>query len=770
MAIVEIGLDVTKPQEHIEKIEGRQGDTKTIVRAHITDDGEVYDFTDKYLEFDCIRPDGEWVRITDGCTNQGNGIWDIELPSQATAYDGLMKLCYCVVKSNTDPKYRESTQRFLVDLDDSSTAEAHLGPYSDQVDRLLLQVDSMLAAWEVEQEREKTAFEAAQTERQEAYTTAEAERDTSYQTAEETRNTSYTTAEATRNTSYESAEATRNTSYQQAETTRQTNSDEAAARANTAADLVDTAVAGQLDPLFNDYIAKNPDLGTKWFFGGSSLAEDGTLTPTPIDSLEITVGSIYDNLIDNELYICVSAGDESTAVWRRVRPEYKVTLNLNGGNINEEDNLTSYSYGIAETLPTPNRIGYTFAGWYTTNDFTGDAVTGIAATETGDKTFYAKWNVGTFTVTFNAIGGTVDTASKQVDYDATYGDLPTPTKTGYAFDGWYTGENGGTLITADSTVQIMADLILYAHWTAITYKVVYKANGGVGDDVTDTVTYDTSYTIQENAFTYEGMNFVKWNTLNDGTGTDQEAGASVSNLCSTQDEEYVLYAQWESALPTKGLALSSYSWDDLSKLSSDAAANPSDYTYLVGQTKSIAINGYGSFDFQIIGIAHDEDADGNKLGFTFQSVALVTTHNMNSSNTTSGGWASTAMKSWMNSDLLTAFPTDLQALMKEANKSYCTASSPSASSTVYKTASKLWIPSYMEVYGNTSYGKEGTQYQYWSEHNSDSGRIKYLNGSSGYWWLRSIGSSSAFLIVFNGGFLGSDGASGTYGVSPCFCI
>lgn len=71
---------------------------------------------------------------------------------------------------------------------------------------------------------------------------------------------------------------------------------------------------------------------------------------------------------------------------------YTVVLDPNGGEIASGHNVTSYTYGTAVTLPTSSYVskdGYTFDGWYDSATLT--EVTTIAATETGNKTYYAKW-------------------------------------------------------------------------------------------------------------------------------------------------------------------------------------------------------------------------------------------------------------------------------------------------------------------------------------------------------------------------------------------
>ena len=79
-----------------------------------------------------------------------------------------------------------------------------------------------------------------------------------------------------------------------------------------------------------------------------------------------------------------------------------------------------------------------------------------------------------YTVTFNANGGSVSTTSKTVTNGSTYGDLPTPTRSGYGFDGWYTVASGGTKITSSTKVSLSANQTLYAHWS-------YSSPGSISD-------------------------------------------------------------------------------------------------------------------------------------------------------------------------------------------------------------------------------------------------------------------------------------------------
>ena len=186
-----------------------------------------------------------------------------------------------------------------------------------------------------------------------------------------------------------------------------------------------------------------------------------------------------------------------------------VYRNMNGLS---NPNPTSYTYGETVTLQSPpSRTGYTFDGWYADWSCTGSPVTGISATDTGDKTFYAGWRANTYTVSFDANDGgvTVNPDSKTVTYEYQYGELPTLTRTGYTFDGWYTSQTGGEKVTASTKVQITADQTLCAHWSINSYTITLKYGDGRADS-TITQNYGTAITRPENP-TRTGYTFTGWN-------------------------------------------------------------------------------------------------------------------------------------------------------------------------------------------------------------------------------------------------------------------
>ena len=95
---------------------------------------------------------------------------------------------------------------------------------------------------------------------------------------------------------------------------------------------------------------------------------------------------------------------------------YTVTLNANGSTLSGDD-VTSYTYGTAVTLPTATKAGYTFGGWYTTEIYAGSAVTSITATDTENKVYYAKWTSDNPVVEINSVS--TDGKSANVDFVTT---------------------------------------------------------------------------------------------------------------------------------------------------------------------------------------------------------------------------------------------------------------------------------------------------------------------------------------------------------------
>ena len=126
---------------------------------------------------------------------------------------------------------------------------------------------------------------------------------------------------------------------------------------------------------------------------------------------------------------------ELTVQW--TAPTYAVTLNTNGGTINN-GNVTGYTYGVGATLPAADDMtytGHTFKGWYDNENLTGSPVTAIGGAETGNKEYWAKWEINQYTITFDTNGGS-EIAPITQDYGTEITAPADPTRKGYTFKGW----------------------------------------------------------------------------------------------------------------------------------------------------------------------------------------------------------------------------------------------------------------------------------------------------------------------------------------------
>ena len=199
-----------------------------------------------------------------------------------------------------------------------------------------------------------------------------------------------------------------------------------------------------------------------------------------------------------------------TAQW--TAPTYAVTLNTNGGTINN-GSVTGYTYGVGATLPTAGDMtytGHTFKGWYDNENLTGSPVTAIGDTETGNKEYWAKWEANTYTVTLNAGGGTINNGNVT---GYTYGvgaTLPTAgdmTYTGHTFKGWYDNENlTGSPVTAIGNTET-GNKEYWAKWEINQYTVTVKPENGKADI---TITQDYGTPITAPTLTREGYQFNGW--------------------------------------------------------------------------------------------------------------------------------------------------------------------------------------------------------------------------------------------------------------------
>jgi len=192
---------------------------------------------------------------------------------------------------------------------------------------------------------------------------------------------------------------------------------------------------------------------------------------------------------------------------------------------------------------TPTRTGYTFVSWNTAADGSGTPYhPGASYTGKTGLTLYAHWKANTYTVKYDANGGTGAPPSQEKIHNISLTlSGAVPTRQGYIFVGWNTAANGngvpylpGAIYTGNAIVT------LYAQWKAI-YIVKYDANGGIGAPPDQEKIHDIPLILSGAVPTRSGYTFVIWNTAANGSGTSY---APNSNY--TTNANVTLYAQWKA--------------------------------------------------------------------------------------------------------------------------------------------------------------------------------------------------------------------------------
>lgn len=171
--------------------------------------------------------------------------------------------------------------------------------------------------------------------------------------------------------------------------------------------------------------------------------------------------------------------------------EYTITFNGNGGDdtVTVEPSTKKTKNGKLESLPTPTRDGYDFEGWFTEAD--GGTEINLDTTFDKDTIVYAHWtdddsnepgdDKAEYTITFNGNGGSVTPSTAKTEANGKLSSLPTPTRDGYQFEGWYTESTGGTKVS--TATEFTQNTTIYAHWTKADetkdeFTVTFNSQGG----------------------------------------------------------------------------------------------------------------------------------------------------------------------------------------------------------------------------------------------------------------------------------------------------
>ncbi len=165
-----------------------------------------------------------------------------------------------------------------------------------------------------------------------------------------------------------------------------------------------------------------------------------------------------------------------------------VTLALGGGKLGDssEDIQIIVKTGSEFTAPASGgltRPAGDTGSYFMWLDSNGNSYAPGASVPADVTELTVQWTAPTYTVTLHANGGSVSPASVTTGADGKLASLPTPTRSSYSFNGWYTEKNGGTKVTTDTVFS--ANTTVYAHWTytggyysPVYYTLTFETNDG----------------------------------------------------------------------------------------------------------------------------------------------------------------------------------------------------------------------------------------------------------------------------------------------------
>lgn len=224
-----------------------------------------------------------------------------------------------------------------------------------------------------------------------------------------------------------------------------------------------------------------------------------------------------------------------------------------------------------------------------------------------------------------------------------------------------------------------------------------------------------------------------------------------------------------SAFGTDGI------WDALAKAGDFVRANPSAFEHFVGRETTYNHSEYGEQTVRIVDVAYYDKSDGSgKAAFVLDHKKSLLKDKMNPSNITlAGGYTSASLKDTVNVDVYSGMPDIVRKHIPTVDVPYnykVTANQP-----VSTTELNLFVPSATEIFGNHIYEQTGgepfaSRFRLYSVNDTDQFRIKKYEETDLIWWTRTQVSTSKFASVGASGNNTESAITGSYGVSPIFCI
>lgn len=174
-----------------------------------------------------------------------------------------------------------------------------------------------------------------------------------------------------------------------------------------------------------------------------------------------------------------------------------IRYELNGGLLPSNSKYAFLKEDPIYTLPTPTRTGYTFDGWFDSNN-----VKYTTFDPSGESIYIeARWTqiANTYTITYENTYGAVNTNPEIIYKDGEDVTLSSISRSGYTFEGWYDALEGGNKITVIDASEVSGDIVLFAHWSESGYSITYSVAQHIllsvegREDLPTSISYNTTY-------------------------------------------------------------------------------------------------------------------------------------------------------------------------------------------------------------------------------------------------------------------------------------
>ena len=392
-----------------------------------------------------------------------------------------------------------------------------------------------------------------------------------------------------------------------------------------------------------------------------------------------------------------------------------------------------------------------------------------------DPGYFTSSSAVNYKITLNANSGNVSAPETYVKQGEAIGNIPTPTRKGYTFTGWYTSLNDG--VKVDSTFVPEEDMTLYAIWRdSQVYRITFNSNGGTSTQYKRTILKGDPIGELPKA-EKENYIFKGWYTgLFDGTRVTKD---------TTPTGSIALYARF-----TRKAEPESFATDTWETIIAAAKNNTACNAYHIGDEREIDMGEYGKHTLRVANcskpaVCNDSNFSQTACGFVIEFKDIIALDIVNpyevdvtysiKGNGSIGGWEYSHIRQVINNDIYNSLP---EIVKNNIATTKVISGHSSYETENYTTNDKLYLLSPLEIYKDyyrdDDIADQTRQLDFYADRSnsiysqSDIHSLKNYNGHAQSWWTREPFSYRDFVQVSTYGSESWDWTSYTSGISPAF--